>query len=369
MTLQGKGIFIWKIPQCEGGNAQTIANVAKAGGFSHVLIKIADATSVYNTDKTTGVDLVPPVVDALKAKGIQVWGWHYIYGYNPLGEAAIAISQTKKYRLDGYLIDAEVEFQLAGRDAVARTFMTELRKGLPSTNVGLSSFRWPSYHPTFPYKAFLEKCDVNMPQVYWMQAHNPIYDLTKSYNEFKAMMPTMPMVPTGPAFAEAGWQPTPAEVKDFLVAARSLGMTAANLYSWDDCRTKLPPVWDTIVNYSWPAPNQPPQSSDILDRYIFALNTMNFNAFLDLYAEDAVLVTAEKTIQGNANIRVYFGGLLTNTLNDGVFSIGSSTGTDPTRHFTWTAVSSRGKVLDGSDTFGLQNGKIAYHYSHFTVTP
>lgn len=95
MTLKGKGLWIWKIPQVEGGNASSIATIAKNAGFSHVLIKIADSSYAYNVDKNTGVDLIPPVVDALRAKGILVWGWHYVYGYNPQGEAAIAISHAK----------------------------------------------------------------------------------------------------------------------------------------------------------------------------------------------------------------------------------------------------------------------------------
>jgi len=34
MALKGKGFFIWKIPDCEGGNAASIAAVAKAAGYS-----------------------------------------------------------------------------------------------------------------------------------------------------------------------------------------------------------------------------------------------------------------------------------------------------------------------------------------------
>jgi hypothetical protein len=60
--------------------------------------------------------------------------------------------------------------------------MSAVRAGLPSTplpsvrSAGLLS-------PQLSYAAFLEKCDYNMPQVYWMKAHNPVYDLTKSFEE------------------------------------------------------------------------------------------------------------------------------------------------------------------------------------------
>ncbi len=366
MTLQGKGMMIWKIPNCEGGNAATIGSVAKAAGFSHVLIKIANDTRPYNVD-STGKDLVMPVVDALRSHGIQVWGWHYVYGYDPIGEANIAISQTKKFSLDGYVIDAEIEYQAAGRDAVARTFMTQLRKGLPNTAVALSSFRWPSYHGLFPYTAFLEKCDINMPQVYWMQAHNPEYDLKRSVTEFKAITPWRPIIPTGPAFGQDGWSPTAADTKIFLDTAKSLGLTAANFYSWDYSRKSLLPVWNEIVNYYWPAA-QPPNSSDPLTNLFECLNTMQYMPIIDYYSSNAVLVTPKSTVQGNGNVRFFFAQMLMNQLNDGVFKITSKEVNGNTIHYTWTCKSYRGEVNNGNDTIGLKDGKIVYHYCYYTIS-
>lgn len=369
MALQGKGTWIWKIPQCEGGNPQAIATVCKNAGFSHAIIKIADSSYAYNVDKTTGADLIPPVVDALRSKGILVWGWHYVYGYNPLGEAAIAVNQCRKYNLDGYVVDAEIEYTQAGREAVARQFMTELRKGIPNTPVALSTFRWPSYHGNFPYAAFLEKCDYNMPQVYWMQAHNPVYDLTKSFNEFKALSPYRPMIPTGPAFREGGWEPTASEVRAFLDTAKSLGCTGANIYSWDDSRTILPEVWNLVANYSWPAPSAPlPQLNDPLDKFMHMLNTMNYNAVHEIYSEDAVHVSADSTIKGRDKICYFYAQMLLNGLNNGVFTVTSQKGDGTTRHFTWTCDSYRGHVYDGTDTIGIKDGKIAYHYTHYTIS-
>ncbi|MGD8753264.1 MAG: hypothetical protein PVG14_17650, partial [Anaerolineales bacterium] len=80
MTLQGKGFFIWKIKECENGNAEAIANLAQEADYSHILIKIADGVYSYNYDWDLDIDLVPPVAQALTDRGIQTWGWHYIYG-------------------------------------------------------------------------------------------------------------------------------------------------------------------------------------------------------------------------------------------------------------------------------------------------
>lgn len=71
MGLQGRGFFIWKVWDCAGGNAERIASAAQSAGLSHVLIKIADGSNPVNIDKETKIDLVPPVVAALQARGLR----------------------------------------------------------------------------------------------------------------------------------------------------------------------------------------------------------------------------------------------------------------------------------------------------------
>lgn len=366
MALTGKGMMIWKIPNCESGSASAIANLAQAANFSHVLIKIADGSVAYNRNKTTGEDYIPAVVSALRAKGIGVWGWHYVYGYDPLGEASIAVSQMKKYSMDGYVIDAEVEYKLAGRAAVADTYMSSLRAGLPSTPVALCSFRWPTYHPQFPWVNFLNKCDYNMPQVYWMGATDAGAQLTRSLNEFKNISPFRPIIPMGPAFKESNWYPTVSEVQQFLDTAKSLGMSAANFFSWDDCRATLSTVWTAISNYSWPWTK--PTVKDITQNFIDALNSKNLDSIMALYADRCVHIDAESTLMGETDVRAYFSNLLNTKMPNATFTLGSVSGSGANRSFTWTAKSSGKKVTDGSDTFGLVSGKIAYHYSFYNIT-
>ena len=67
MALQGKGFFIWKIKNCEGGDAALIAKKAKKAGLSHVLIKVANGIYSYNYDWARKIDLVPPVAEALRS--------------------------------------------------------------------------------------------------------------------------------------------------------------------------------------------------------------------------------------------------------------------------------------------------------------
>ena len=48
MTLVGKGFFTWKIPNCEHGNAEQIASQAVIADLTHLVVKIADGTMIYN---------------------------------------------------------------------------------------------------------------------------------------------------------------------------------------------------------------------------------------------------------------------------------------------------------------------------------
>ena len=368
MPLVGKGFFIWQINNTEGGNVNSIANLADQAKYTHVLVKIADGVYSYNVN-SSGVDLVPPLVQALHAKGIQVWGWHYVYGDGPNDEANKAIQRIRQTHIDGYVIDAEGEYKDPGKDQSARTFMSRLRSSFPSFPIALCSYRYPSYHPQLPWEEFLERCDYNMPQVYWIGAHNPTDQLRRSVDEFRAMSPFRPIIPVGAAFQSGSWKPTSADMTDFLQTTKSLNLSAANFWEWAHCRANLPTIWNTIRDYRWDvAPPPPPPPPDITIQYFTALNGHNPVQVASLYTPNAVHVTAARTVQGTAAIQSWYQTVFTQLLPNATFNMVSSSGSGSTRHFTWTATSSAGNVNNGSDTFGLINGQVAYHFSSFTVS-
>lgn len=240
--LSGKGMYIWQLNAAEMGQAYQIARDAKAAGFSHVLVKIANGTYTFNV--VNGVDLAMLLAVEMKRVGIQVWGWHYVYGYDPVGEAAIAVKRVNELGLDGYVVDAEGEYKSSGSTR-AREFMQRVRSGLGNLPIALSSYRYPSLHPEFPWGAFLEFVDINMPQVYWMQAHNPAAQLANCVSEFKALS-GRPIIPTGAAFHEAGWQATAEEIYSFWNAVKTLGLTGGNFWEW--ANAKRYKLFDAVAN-------------------------------------------------------------------------------------------------------------------------
>ncbi|MEK6223058.1 MAG: hypothetical protein N2D54_12510 [Chloroflexota bacterium] len=365
MTIQGKGFFIWKIPHAEGGDPQRILAQVKEGNLSHVIIKVADGETSYNVNVEQGIDLVAPIAQLLQSQGVQVWGWQYIYGNNPLGEARTAIHRIRELNLDGFVADAEHEYKDPGKDLAARKYMSEIKEALPDTPIAISSYRFPSYHPEFPYTDFLEYADMIMPQVYWEHAHNARLQLVRTVREFQNLGSQLPIIPTGSAYGIGSWQATPADVIELLdTAKKETLLKGANFWVWEYTRANLMPVWDAIRDYDWPTT---PQPKDLAEQYIDALNEQDGVKLTALYNVSAAHINFQRTIQGQEEINHWYDEFLTQLFPDAVFKLTSYSGSERSRQISWTATSSVGKILNGNDSIGLHEGKISYHYTHFSI--
>lgn len=391
---------------CEGGNPEAIAAKAVAAGLSHVLLKIADTRYPFGFDRQNR-DLVKPVVAALHNRGVQAWGWHYVKGDDPTGEAKVAVERSRALNLDGYCIDAEGEYKSAGKVAAARAYMTDLRAGLPNMLIALSSYRYPSYHRELPWAAFLEKCDLNMPQVYWEQAHNPDRQLERCAREFanaSLVGYQRPVVPTGAAYGAGGWVATAEDQAVFYMKARELGMLAANSYSWDWATSAgNQHLWNAVARFDWqvdarpiaqplPVPepvvqpvvpvaqpvapvaqpqpvSQPaPQAalpSVLLQQWLAAANSANLDALVALYQANAGHVSAKRMIFGAPAIRLWYQQLLGELLAGGRFRVVDARGKDNSWAFEWRWEKAGSAAQSGRDTLGLRDGRIQYHYTTF----
>ncbi len=367
MALLGKGFYIWQIPRCEGGNPNAIAARAREADLSHVLIKIADGSEwAYNFDQERRVDLVVPVISALRQAGIQAWGWHYIWGEDPIGEARLAIRRVRELGVDGYVIDAEKEFKESGKKSAAKRFMRELRSALPDLPVALSTYRYPSIHHEIPYSEFLEGCDYAMPQVYFEKAHNPEQQLERTVDQYMALRPARPVIPTAPTYATSEWRPTSDEIHRFFQKSKEMGLTAANAWSWDFAsRPAYRELWDAVADFEWPAN---PPLPDMPERLIERLNRREAQYVSGLYLENAAHVTGARTVVGLQAIQAWYQTLFAELLPNAVFDLTGKSGSGNSRHFTWKASSDRGTVANGNDTLGLREGLIQYHYTYFTIS-
>ena len=369
MTLQGKGFFTFILPECEGGDPAAMVSAAQSAGLSHVLVKIADGVKAFGVDPS-GIDITLPVVQALRAAGIAVWGWQTVHGNNPADEAKIAIQRTQALGLDGYVVNAEAEYQQPGKEAAARQFMAALCSAL-TVPIALSSFRFPSYHPDFPWSTFLEKCDYHMPKVFWEQDHNAGAQLCESKRQCDALPNARPYIPTGAAYTAPGWAPTPADISDFLDTARTLGLPAVNFFHWENCRKYLPKTWTTIASFAWSAPPQgnppvlpnPPTTPSpppdaVSTMFLATLNSRKAAQVAALYDPAAVRTWVDETLYGLLAIQDGYTTLFANLPAGIVFTLSQAQVEKDVHFLTWKA-----GPLTGETTLVLKNGKILLDYT------
>ena len=163
MTI-GKFILVWKLAQLESGRAAGALIEEAAGlGLGMVALKIADGAA--SADGSGGDDKLRWYVTELHKRGIEVWGWQYLYGgrrlvrdsagrvigsaengySTPENEARVAVARVRALGLDGYIMDPESEYKTAPAGRASR-FMSQVRAGLGAVPVALCSFRYPVMH-------------------------------------------------------------------------------------------------------------------------------------------------------------------------------------------------------------------------------
>lgn len=355
MSLTGKGLTIWKMQSCEHGNTQAIVHRAQTAGLSHVIVKVADGAQPYNAS------YLPGLAAALKAAGIALWGWQYVYGDSPLDEAATAVKIASQIRLDGFVVNAEREYE--GKFGPAGAYMERIAEGLKGVPLALTSFRAPEYHPSFPWAEFLSHCQLNMPQIFWVESHNPAQLLNQTIQQFRHIYPIVPLAPTGPAYQDTRWRPLPGEVTEFMAAAKQKVLESVNFWNWDYAGSPQgSDLWQAIGAFDWSGEGS---LNDPVAALFLALNRADVDAIVRLYEPDGVLVTSSSTLTGAHALRGYYTNLLQTLLPRGQFAVSHRENRDNVELVTWSgsAEASAHRINSAQDTIGLRDGRIQYHTS------
>ncbi len=233
-----RGFWIWTVAACEHGDAAAITERAVAAGLGHVLVKTNDGIAAYN-GKHLG-----SLVGWLQRNGIHVWSWQYLYGLQPKAEAAAFAARAAALGATGLVIDAET--YLDHRPETAAMYMEELKR-LSALPVALSTYYRPITHPTFPWKAFLDRCDFAMPQVYWYK-NPPERTVRETYAEYRKFIAPSKIIPTGAAYPEGAGDA--GHLRTFIDAAERAGAGMMNFWEWAHA---TPAYWEIIAHYDRPA--------------------------------------------------------------------------------------------------------------------
>jgi peptidoglycan hydrolase-like protein with peptidoglycan-binding domain len=219
-AIEGRAVWIWDLRRSAGGDPAAIAAQARASGVRSVFIKAADGAgrlSQFNA----------PVVAALRARGLYVCAWQYVYGRHPMLEAAAAVAAVR----DGaqcLIVDAEAEYD--GRYWAAQTYLDHVRAALGGDfPLALASFPYVRLHPGFPYSVFLGPggAQFDLPQMYWQSigaSIDSVFANTFVYNRIYGRT----IVPVGEMFGS----PSPSAVVRFRDLTVAYGAPGISWWDW-----------------------------------------------------------------------------------------------------------------------------------------
>ena len=244
-AFDGSAMWIWYVSQASGGTPASIAAQAHRYGVTTAIVKSSDGTSWWS-------QFTPEFVSALKAAGLHVCAWQYVYGSAPAAEAALG-AQAAHDGADCLVVDAESEYE--GRYAQAQQYVAALRQAVgASYPVGLAAFPYVDAHPSFPYSVFLGTggAQFDVPQVYWKDIGGSV-DATVNHTYLWNRPYGRTLAPVGQAYNNTSAQ----DIVRFRELARADGAPGTSWFRW---ATATAAEWQAIGQpLSPPAPPAPAQ--------------------------------------------------------------------------------------------------------------
>lgn len=238
--LTGLGIWIWALPQCEGGDPRAIAAKAKRCGVSWVCVKAGE--------KSRDAQFTPALVAALRTEGIECAAWWYSHPSSVDSELAYLRVLVERCGVRHLVLDAEEPWEREPNDwskvrdwrAEAAAFATRLRETV-GPDVFLADAPWArprSHGGPFPYAQFGAVMDARMPQFYWELAEAEgepyahfIAQADEQWASITASTPGVPVCPIGSLVDAKGVRHAPlSELAAFL--DRYAARPAVSLWSW-----------------------------------------------------------------------------------------------------------------------------------------
>jgi peptidoglycan hydrolase-like protein with peptidoglycan-binding domain len=251
-AFAGQGMWIWYMSASDGGNVGAIVAQAKAAGVSTLFVKSSDGSTNYWSQFSK------LLVEELHAQGLKACAWQYVYGSNPVGEAELG-ARAAANGADCLVIDAESQYE--GLYGAAQTYIDTLRAKVgPAYPVGLASFPYVNYHPSFPYSVFLgpNGAQFNAPQMYWHDIGTSVARVYVNTYE-QNLVYGRPILPLGQTYGGV----SSGEIVGFRSLASAYGAAGESFWDWQETSSS---GWSSLaapLNTSLTVP-QPELTSPLL---------------------------------------------------------------------------------------------------------
>ena len=258
--LEGKGMWIWKTRQTEGGDVDAVVARAKAAGLTQLWVRVGDSR-----DGFYAADYLSSIVPKAHKAGIAVIGWGFPFLHDPVGDAAWSAQAVSWRAPDGSRLDGfSPDIELASEGVVLTErritlYLGELRPAagdmlMVATVYRATDARW---NGTYPYRAIAPYVDAFAPMVYW-GCVEPGAATIESVERLATLKPVHVIGQGYDAGPEGGRKgaPSATETVRFLDVSRRSGAMGASLWVWQSMPAEQ---WDALTNFTWsPAPPQQP---------------------------------------------------------------------------------------------------------------
>jgi peptidoglycan hydrolase-like protein with peptidoglycan-binding domain len=222
-AFAGQGMWIWYMSASDGGSVASIVAQAKAADVGTLFIKSSDGSTNYWSQFSS------PLVAELHAAGLKVCAWQYVYGTNPVGEAELG-ARAVASGADCLVIDAETQYE--GLYGAAQTYIDTLRAKIGSAYpLGLASFPYVDYHPSFPYSVFMgpNGAQFDLPQMYWHDIGTSVASVFVNTYE-QNLIYGRPILPLGQTYGGV----SPSELVAFRSLASAYGAAGDSFWDWQE---------------------------------------------------------------------------------------------------------------------------------------
>jgi len=283
---QGKGTFTWLLPRLVSyfGSVDALIRQLVDDGYQWVAPKAQHGYLLGSGYDDNQIHLLDEFVPKAEEAGIEVHGWGYNYGNTNTWRKTTNQQQKEtdriveamvRWRFRSWMLNAESEFKVSGGNTAAVNLTNLVRETLAAhpedidVPIGLSSYRFTSSHPEFPFAGFLQGCDFSSPQVYWQESKYPVEQLEKSVSEWNAVK-VLPIVAAGTVYPSGTWRPTGEQVTAFNNRAKEMPEVIATCY-WEHYypfKYGYTDVLDALSDFVWEAdhPEPPPEEITLAQR-------------------------------------------------------------------------------------------------------